>query len=65
MNPTPDLDRVFPLSGGSSERPALRAPRLSSLVKGVPGIVMVHRAYIRTWTVRRMKSGAPPLSTVH
>ncbi|MSU49975.1 MAG: hypothetical protein EXS37_12965 [Opitutus sp.] len=62
MKTTPDLDRVFPLSGGSSERPALRAPRLPSLIKNLPGIVTGHRAFLRPWTVRRASAGGMPLS---
>lgn len=53
MNPTPDLDRVFPLSGGSSERARLRAPRLSLLVKSMPGVVLGHSAFLRTCVGRR------------
>ena len=56
MKNTPDLERVFPLSGGSSERPSLRAPRLPLLVKSIPGVVMGNRAFIRTWAARRANS---------
>lgn len=53
MQPTPQLDRVFPLCGGSSERARLRAPRLPLLVKPTPGGVLGHRAFMRAWAARR------------
>lgn len=60
MKTTPELDRVFPLSGGSTERPALRAPRLGSLVRPTtsPGAVMGNRAFMRTWAARRAAAAA-------
>jgi hypothetical protein len=58
MNITPQLDRVFPLSGGSSERPALRAPRLGSLVRPSSGLVMGNRAFMRAWAARRAATRA-------
>ena len=53
MNPTSQPDRVFPLSGGSMERPALRAPRLGTLVRPNLGLVMGNRAFMRSWAARR------------
>jgi len=61
MNPTPELDRVFPLSAGSSERPRLQAPRVLSGIKVTSGFVMGNRAFMRAWAARRAKSGATPL----
>ena len=55
MNPATELDRVFPLSAGSSERPRLRAPLVLSGLKVSPGIVMGNRAFMRTWAARRAK----------
>lgn len=60
MNSTPQLDRVFPLSGGSAERPALRAPRLGTLVRPNVGLVMGNRAFLRTWAARRAAAAAVP-----
>jgi hypothetical protein len=53
MNATPELDYVFPLSSGSSERTALRAPRLPSLARSSLATVMSNRAFMRTWAARR------------
>ena len=61
MKTTPDLERVFPLSGGSELRPSLRPPRLTALVKTAPGVVMFNRVFNRTWTGRR--AGAATLLT--
>jgi hypothetical protein len=60
MNLIPDRDRVFPLSGGSAPRPALRPPRLAALVKIAPGVAMGHRAFLRAWAGRRARSAAAP-----
>ena len=53
MNPTPELERIFPLCGGSSEPPRLRAPRVLPSITVTPGIVLGHRAFLRTWAARR------------
>ena len=53
-----ELDRVFPLSGGSSERPALHAPRLAASIPAQPGIVLDHSALMRAWAARRAKIAA-------
>jgi hypothetical protein len=53
MNPTPELDRVFPLSGGSEERARLRAPRVLTGINLTPGGVLGHRAFMRAWAARR------------
>ncbi|MDO8540945.1 MAG: hypothetical protein Q7S40_10960 [Opitutaceae bacterium] len=53
MNPNPDPDRVFPLSGGSSERAALRPPRLSVYPRYATVPIMGHRAFLRAWAARR------------
>ena len=53
MNPTPELDRIFPLCGGSSEPPRLRAPRVLPNITVTPGIVLGNRAFMRTWAARR------------
>jgi hypothetical protein len=53
MNPTPELDRVFPLSSGSTERARLRAPRVLSSLSVTPGVVLGHRAFMRAWAARR------------
>ncbi len=57
MKTTPDLERVFPLSGGSELRPSLRPPRLTSLVKTAPGVVLVNRVFLRPWDGRRAGAG--------
>lgn len=62
MNPTPELDRVFPLSAGSSERARLRAPRLLSGFKITSGFVMGNRAFMRAWAARRAQGGVTPLT---
>ena len=56
MNSTSDLERVFPLSGGSAPRPALRPPRLGASVGATPEAIMANRAYIRAWAMRRAQS---------
>ncbi len=54
MKPHLELDRVFPLSAGSSERARLRAPRLSAGFRFSPvGGIMSNHAFLRTWAVRR------------
>ena len=53
MNPNPDLERVFPLSGGSAERVSIRPPRIITATNLVPGFVMGNRAFMRTWAGRR------------
>ncbi len=53
MNPTSELDRVFPLSTGSSERARLKAPRLFPGIKATSGFVMGNRAFRRAWAGRR------------
>lgn len=62
MNPNPELDRVFPLSAGSSERARLRAPRLLSGTKITSSFVMGNRAFMRAWAARRAKGGVTPLT---
>lgn len=60
MNPTtPDLDRVFPLCGGSSERARLRAPRLFLGSHVTPRLVMGHGAFLRALNGRRAATSAP------
>jgi hypothetical protein len=53
MQTTPELDRVFPLSGGSAERARLRPPQLALLINSTPGNVLGHRAFMRAWAARR------------
>jgi hypothetical protein len=53
MNSNSKPECAFPLSGGTMDRPALRAPRLASLVKPTPGVVMGNRAFLRAWAARR------------
>ncbi len=65
MNTPPDLDRVFPLSGGSALRPALRPPRLSTLVKATPGVMMGNRALLRAWAARRARALVGPANRTH
>jgi hypothetical protein len=60
MNPMPELERVFPLSGGSPERMPLRAPCLSSGVAHLPRMVMANRAVLRAWAARRAAWAAGP-----
>lgn len=55
MNPAPDLDHVFPLSGGSAFRPPLRAPALTALIRTTPGVVLGQSAFLRAWSVRRAR----------
>ncbi len=57
MKNNPDLERVFPLSGGSAQRPTLRPPRLATLVKIVPGVVLINRAFVHPWSGRRAGVG--------
>ena len=68
MNPNPDLERVFPLSGGSTERVALHAPRIIATTQAIPGFVMGNRAFMRTWAGRRalqsMSTMPAPMSIV-
>jgi hypothetical protein len=58
MNPTPDLDRVFPLSGGSAQPPRLRAPNALPAFGGATSFVMGNRAFMRTWAARRIAAAA-------
>jgi hypothetical protein len=53
MNPTPDLERVFPLCGGSPEPARLRAPLVLPSITIIPGSVMGNRAFMRRWAARR------------
>jgi hypothetical protein len=58
MNPTPDLDRVFPLSGGSAEPARLRAPHVLATINVTPALVMGNRAFMRAWAARRLAARA-------
>jgi hypothetical protein len=58
MNPITQLDRVFPLSGGSAPRPALRPPRLGGIATVTPEAIMANRAFIRAWAFRRAQTVA-------
>lgn len=53
MNTHPESDRVFPLSGGSPERPSLRPPRLTVHPRFGNAPLQGHRAFIRAWAARR------------
>ncbi len=53
MNLHPDVEHVFPLSGGSFERPTLRPPRIFAHPRQTVGPVMTHRAFVRAWAARR------------
>jgi hypothetical protein len=56
MNPTPNLDCVFPLSTGSSERARLRAPSLLSGLDFAPGSVLEDFSFMRDWASRRVEA---------
>ena len=62
MNPTPELDRVFPLSGGSAEPARLRAPRVLASINVTPSLVMGNRAFMRAWAARRIAARASAAS---
>lgn len=49
MKPTPELDRIFPLSIGSSERARLRPPPLRATAQELPGSVMTDHTYMWAW----------------
>jgi hypothetical protein len=53
MNSNSAFERAFPLPGGTSERPALRTPRLSPLAKPSLVPIMGNRAFVRAWAARR------------
>jgi hypothetical protein len=53
MNPQSSLERVFPLSQGSSERLLIRPPRLASIPKYNGAPVLGHAAFLRAWAARR------------
>ena len=53
MNPKSSLERVFPLSQGSSERLLIRPPRLVTISKYNGGPVLGHAAFLRAWAARR------------
>ncbi len=58
MNALNKLEPVFPLSAGSSERPALHAPRLTPSLDVTSGMVLGHNAFRRAWAARRAKIAA-------
>lgn len=58
MNPTCQLEPVFPLSGGSQPRPQLRAPRLPTLVAAPAGPVLGPEEFRRAWAGSR-RPGMP------
>ena len=53
MKPTPELDRIFPLSIGSSERARLRPPPLLPTANELPGSVMTDHTYMWAWSGTR------------
>jgi hypothetical protein len=53
MKPTPDLERVFPLSSGSFERPVLRPPQLASAPRFTLPVATGNHAFLRAWAARR------------
>jgi hypothetical protein len=53
MNPTSNLEREFPLSGGSTERQRLRAPRLFPGINVTGCGVLGNAAFMRAWAARR------------
>jgi hypothetical protein len=61
MNHPTEVDRVFPLSTGSSEPARLKAPRVFPAVSVTPGFVMGNRAFLRTWAGRRLLHGTVTL----
>lgn len=63
MNPTRQLDPVFPLSGGSQPRPPLRAPRLPALVAAPAVPVLGHHAFLRAWAGGRRRGTALGVAT--
>ena len=58
MKSLTELDGVFPLSAGSSERAALHAPRLAGNLAVTPGLVLGHSAFMRAWAARRLKTAS-------
>lgn len=56
MNSTPDLERVFPLSGGMAPRPRLRPPRLPAAPAQPHSVPLSNGALLRAWAARRAQA---------
>lgn len=53
MKTHPQLDRVFPLSQGSSERLPIRPPRINVRPEMAPVSSFNTSAFLRAWAARR------------